>query len=103
NFQDYYTRFKLPQASEEVRDPHNFVLEVWATAGTVAALALIGAIVMLVRRELRGAAQSETEILEKPDEVETRVTTGTLAVLAAAAAGPAIAFVAAPPFGYVLA
>jgi tetratricopeptide (TPR) repeat protein len=102
NFQDYYTRFKLPQASEEIRDPHNFLLEVWATAGSIAALALVGAIVMLVRRELRGAAAIETEAFEKPGEQQPRVTPGTLAVLAAAAAGPAIAFVVAPPFGYVL-
>jgi hypothetical protein len=39
NFQDYYTQFKLPQASEEIRDPHNFLLEIWATAGTLALLA----------------------------------------------------------------
>jgi O-antigen ligase len=40
NFQDAYTAYKLPQASEEVADPHNFLLEVWATAGTPAMLAL---------------------------------------------------------------
>ena len=41
NFQNEYTRFKLPEASEEVSDPHNFLLEVWATAGTPALLALL--------------------------------------------------------------
>ena len=35
-FQDHYTTYKLPEASEEVQDPHNFLLEVWATAGTPA-------------------------------------------------------------------
>ena len=43
NFQDYYTQFKLPAASEEIRDPHNFVLEVWATAGTFAGRPVRGA------------------------------------------------------------
>ncbi len=33
NFQDYYPQFKLPQASETVADPHNFLMEVAATAG----------------------------------------------------------------------
>ena len=42
NFQDVYTQYKLPDASEEVADPHNFLLEVWATAGTPAVLALLG-------------------------------------------------------------
>ena len=41
NFQDAYTAYKLPEASEEVADPHNFLLEVWATAGTPAMLALL--------------------------------------------------------------
>ncbi len=41
NFQDAYTAYKLPAASEEVADPHNFLLEVWATAGTPAMLALL--------------------------------------------------------------
>ena len=47
NFQDYYTQFKLPEASEEVGDPHNFVLEVWATAGTVAFLALVAVLAVV--------------------------------------------------------
>ena len=41
NFQDTYTAYKLPAASEEVTDPHNFLLEVWATAGMPAMLALL--------------------------------------------------------------
>ena len=44
NFQDAYTAYKLPEASEEVADPHNFLLEVWATAGTPALLALVAAL-----------------------------------------------------------
>jgi|GEM_PF-731593 len=40
-FRYAYTRFKLPQASEEIADPHNFLLEVWSTAGTPAALAML--------------------------------------------------------------
>jgi hypothetical protein len=41
NFQGSYTRYKLPEASEVVADPHNFLIEIWATAGTPAALALL--------------------------------------------------------------
>lgn len=39
-FKDAYTAYKLPTASEEISDPHNFLLEVWATAGTATAAAL---------------------------------------------------------------
>ena len=48
NFQDYYTRYKLPQASETIADPHNVFLEVWATAGTPALVAFLGWIAALV-------------------------------------------------------
>jgi len=41
NFQYTYTAYKLPEASEEVADPHNFLMEVWATAGTGTMLALV--------------------------------------------------------------
>ena len=44
HFQDAYTRYKLPEASEEIADPHNFLLEVWATAGTPAMLAMVAAL-----------------------------------------------------------
>lgn len=57
NFQQVYTRYKLPEASEEVADPHNFFLEVWATAGTPAALALLvvlGCFAWTTRGEGRG-------------------------------------------------
>ncbi len=41
NFQDAYTAYKLAEASEEVADPHNFLLEVCATAGVPAMLAML--------------------------------------------------------------
>ena len=55
-FQDAYTQYKLPQASEEIRDPHNFVLEVWATAGSPAALALVVGLALFVYRVTRSRA-----------------------------------------------
>ncbi len=33
NFKDYYTEYKLPESSETIADPHNFLVEVAATAG----------------------------------------------------------------------
>jgi hypothetical protein len=44
NFGGRYVRYKLPEASEEVQDPHNLFLEVWATAGVWASLALVAAL-----------------------------------------------------------
>jgi O-antigen ligase len=44
NFQNAYTKYKLPEASEEITDPHNFLLEIWATSGTPAMAALLAAL-----------------------------------------------------------
>ena len=41
NFKEAYLAYKLPHASEEVSDPHNAMLEVAATAGAPAAVALL--------------------------------------------------------------
>jgi O-antigen ligase len=48
NFQQSYTAFKLPEASEEIADPHNFLLEIWSTAGTPAMLAFLSVFVCFV-------------------------------------------------------
>ena len=59
NFQDAYTRYKLPEASEDIADPHNFFLEVWATAGTPAALALLGVLALFAHAVLRPSQDHE--------------------------------------------
>jgi hypothetical protein len=52
-----YTQYKLPEASEEIADPHNFLLETAALAGIPALLALIGVLgysaLLLYRRSSR--------------------------------------------------
>jgi len=50
NFQGYYPEFMLPMASETVADPHNFIFEVWASAGTPALLLLVAAMVLWTMR-----------------------------------------------------
>ena len=42
NFRNNYLQFKLPQSSEEIADPHNLVLDVWANGGLVALAGLAG-------------------------------------------------------------
>ncbi|MBN1590301.1 MAG: O-antigen ligase family protein [Pirellulales bacterium] len=58
-FQNGYTAYKLPEASEEVADPHNFLLEIWATAGTggvLALLAVLGCFAWSVRKGVTGVS-----------------------------------------------
>jgi O-Antigen ligase len=45
NFGGPYLKYKLPQASEEILDPHNLFLEVWSTGGFWAFLTLTAALV----------------------------------------------------------
>jgi len=44
NFQNTYERFMSETAGEEIADPHNFALEMWATSGIFALLALLTAL-----------------------------------------------------------
>lgn len=44
NFRPHYLQFKLPQSSEEIAEPHNLILDLWANGGL---LALIGLVVLL--------------------------------------------------------
>jgi len=61
NFQDTYTRYMLPQASEEIADPHNFLMEVWATAGTPALVALLAVLGCFGYATLVGRGSSSHE------------------------------------------
>ncbi|MBX3413663.1 MAG: O-antigen ligase family protein [Pirellulales bacterium] len=57
-FKDAYSTVKLPTASEEISDPHNFVLEIWSTAGTLVAAAFVGFLLSVFWRtwpSLRGS------------------------------------------------
>ena len=44
NFAGPYVKYKLPEASEEILDPHNLLLEVWTTGGFWAVAGLVGAL-----------------------------------------------------------
>ena len=69
NFQSRYTAYKLPEASEEIVDPHNFLLEIWATAGTPALLALLamgGASSYCILRRLRSTQSCNPNSIENP-------------------------------------
>ncbi len=56
NFKEYYTGYKLPAASEEVSDPHNFALEVAANAGLPALALLLALFTVFAWRTWRTVA-----------------------------------------------
>ncbi|MCA9121326.1 MAG: O-antigen ligase family protein [Planctomycetaceae bacterium] len=53
NFQETYTAYKLPEASETIADPHNFLIEIWSTSGTPAMLAFLGVLACFAFEMLR--------------------------------------------------
>lgn len=59
NFQDTYKWFQLPEASENIADPHNFVFEIGATAGALGLVAL-AAVAWCFVTQLRRAACDAT-------------------------------------------
>ena len=62
NYQEAYTVYKLPQASETIKDPHNFLLEMWATAGTPGlALLLLVAVAFIADVAAQPAGEPTTQ------------------------------------------
>jgi O-antigen ligase len=53
DFRSHYLRYKLPQSSEEILDPHNFILDAWANGGLLALLAVVGVVVLGASRLFR--------------------------------------------------
>jgi len=68
NFRDHYLEHKLVHSSEEIADPHNFVMEFAACAGTPAAIAYLFWLAVNVRRLSRSskdaAGTTRTSVLE---------------------------------------
>lgn len=50
NFQSSYALYKLPQASETVADPHNFIVELLATIGLPGGLFALAALVFAIEK-----------------------------------------------------
>jgi O-Antigen ligase len=68
NFQHYYPAYKLPEASETIADPHNFLMEIWATAGTPAMLAFAAIWLTLAwqLRRRRGVDGRDASVSDAP-------------------------------------
>jgi len=62
NFRENYTRLMPETAEEKIKDPHNFALEMWATCGVFALLALLVALALFFARMVRWLAQSPSPL-----------------------------------------
>jgi tetratricopeptide (TPR) repeat protein len=60
SFQESYAAYKLPQASEMVADPHNFLLEIWARAGTPGIVLLLATFAAFVFDLMRASSNDSS-------------------------------------------
>lgn len=49
NFRQHYLQFKLPESSEEIADPHNWIFDLWANGGLLALLGFVAVVVLAGR------------------------------------------------------
>ena len=67
NFRPNYLHYKLPGASEEILDPHNLLLDVWANAGVVAWAGLMALLIWGVRTGWRAVVfESDPRVSDRP-------------------------------------
>lgn len=67
NFRSHYLRYKLPESSEEISDPHNWLLELAVTGGIPAAVLFLG---FLVTAGLAGRSRRKGEHSSSPPTEE---------------------------------
>ena len=56
NFRDAYMAYKLPAASEAIADPHNAILEIWTSFGTLVALLMLAVFGIAIKRIFKPVA-----------------------------------------------
>lgn len=59
NFRQHYLQYKLPGSSEEIADPHNFLLGVWTSGGLIAVCGLMGLLVAWTATLRRAVAAND--------------------------------------------
>ncbi len=76
NFGPRYVQFKLPQAPEEIADPHNFFLSAWSKLGLLGLAAVVALGAVAVRSWLRPAGGATGCLQPVPPDVRTVVPAG---------------------------
>lgn len=65
NFRQHYLHYKLPESSEEIADPHNWVLDLWASGGLLAVCGFGAVLVLAVRTGRRNRRLNESNVSDK--------------------------------------
>lgn len=89
NFRPHYLHDKLPGSSEEIADPHNWILDLWTSGGLLALAGFLFLIFLVVRRGPRSGENNSATQEDNASEIQ-RVTVWELG---AAAGFPLVMFV----------
>jgi hypothetical protein len=75
NFRESYTRFLPETAEETIKDPHNFVLEMWATCGVFAMILLLAVLAAFFFQVVRwlGGWVVEDATTQPPNHLTTQL------------------------------
>jgi hypothetical protein len=60
NFRHHYLRHKVPESSEEIADPHNWLLDLWASGGILAVVSFFACLVLAVAAFRKRGRDDET-------------------------------------------
>jgi hypothetical protein len=66
NFRQNYLRFKRPESSEEIADPHQMILDVWANGGLIGLAGLL----LLIWTSARLLMRRSADTVQRPDGVQ---------------------------------
>ncbi|MCA9059460.1 MAG: O-antigen ligase family protein [Planctomycetaceae bacterium] len=61
NFRQQYLRYKVPESSEEVRDPHNLFLDIWTSGGLLSLAGLLGILAVTLMSGRRSSVDPESD------------------------------------------
>jgi O-antigen ligase len=70
NFATAYTPIMDPRAGETIKDPHNFLLEIWATSGLFAVLALLATLALFFVPAIRALIRPVPSPTQPPSTPE---------------------------------
>ncbi len=80
NFRQLYLKYKLPGASEEIIDPHNLFLGIWAGGGLLALIGLLLFIAVVMKNGLKPTAETGSAVLPQAVSMRDLITSQILPI-----------------------
>jgi tetratricopeptide (TPR) repeat protein len=69
NFRQHYLRYKVPESSEEIADPHNWLLDLWASGGVLAVASFVACVVLALLPFRKRRPGDDSRASAQPEQV----------------------------------